>query len=123
MLQIFSRFMRRFACYRQPTLAGEGLDMMLHDLDLNLTDGVIFAVLAWLLLRYTWMMTALALLLAGGALWLWLPPDPYDSLLPLALMGLSLGMLLHHYQQRYLRSQHAARTPRTYTRKQDEFHL
>jgi hypothetical protein len=39
------------------------------------------------------------------------------------LIGLGLGMLLHHYQQRQLALKREARTPRTYTQKEDELHL
>ena len=73
--------------------------MVLQNLDLNLRDIVIFAILVWLFMRYTWVMSALTIMLAGAALLVLLPLDIYYSLLPLALLGLGLGMLFHHYQQ------------------------
>lgn len=97
--------------------------MVLQNLDLNLRDVVIFAILVWLFIRYTWVMSALTIMLGGAALLVLLPLDIYYSLLPLALLGLGLGMLLHHYQQRQLALKREARTPRTYTKKQDEFNL
>ena len=97
--------------------------MVLQNLDLNLRDVVIFAILVWLFIRYTWVMSALTIMLAGGALLLLLPVDIYYSLVPLALLGLGLGMLLHYYQQRQITLKREARTPRTYTKKQDELHL
>ncbi|AIR86935.1 hypothetical protein LH22_16215 [Pantoea rwandensis] len=97
--------------------------MVLQNLDLNLRDVVIFAILAWLFLRYTWVMSALTFMLGGAVLLVLLPIDIYYSLLPLALLGVGLGMLLHHYQQRQLTLKREARTPRTYTKKQDELHL
>ncbi|KGT93814.1 hypothetical protein NH00_02215 [Enterobacter cancerogenus] len=97
--------------------------MVLQNLDLNLRDVVIFAILVWLFLRYTWVMSALTLILGGAVLLVLLPIDIYYSLLPLALLGVGLGMLLHHYQQRQLTLKREARTPRTYTKKQDELHL
>lgn len=97
--------------------------MVLQNLDFNLRDVVIFAILVWLFIRYTWVMAALSLMLGGAALLVLLPLDIYDSLLPLALLGIGLGMLLHHYQQRQLALKREARTPRTYTKKQDELHL
>ncbi|MGK3115859.1 hypothetical protein [Candidatus Pantoea formicae] len=97
--------------------------MVLQNLDLNLRDIVIFAILVWLFIRYTWVMSALTIMLAGAALLVLLPLDIYYSLLPLALLGLGLGMLFHHYQQRQLTLKREARTPRTYTKKQDELHL
>jgi hypothetical protein len=97
--------------------------MVLQNLDLNLRDVVIFVMLVWLFIRYTWVMSSLTMLLSGVALLVLLPIDIYYSLLPLALIGLGLGMLLHHYQQRQLALKRQARTPRTYTNKQDELHL
>ncbi len=97
--------------------------MVLQDLDLNLRDIVMIAILVWLFIRYTWVMSALAMLASGAALLLLLPLDIYYSLLPLALLGVGLGMLMHHQQQRRLALQREARTPRTYTQKQDEFHV
>lgn len=97
--------------------------MTLQNLDLNLRDVVIFAFLLWLFIRYTWVMTAVTLMLGGAALLLLLPLDIYYFLPPLALLGAGLGMLLHHVQQRRLALQRQARTPRAYTQKQDEFHL
>ncbi|MBK0093404.1 hypothetical protein IBT48_21015 [Erwinia sp. S59] len=97
--------------------------MVLQNLDLNLRDVVIFAILVWLFLRYTWVMSALTFMLGGAVLLVLLPIDIYYSLLPLALLGVGLGMLLHHYQQRQLTLKREARTPRTYTKKQDEMHL
>ncbi len=97
--------------------------MVLQDFDLNLRDIVVFAIVVWLFIRYTWVMSALSVMLAGVALLVILPIDIYFSLLPLALLGLGLGMLIHHYQQRLLALQREARTPRTYTKKQDEFHV
>ncbi|XXN64363.1 hypothetical protein ACRQ84_02050 [Enterobacter ludwigii] len=97
--------------------------MVLQNLDLNVRDVVIFALLVWLFIRYTWVMSALSIVLSGVALLVLLPIDIYYSLLPLALIGLGLGMLLHHYQQRQLALKREARTPRTYTQKQDELNL
>lgn len=97
--------------------------MVLQNLDLNLRDVVIFAILVWLFIRYTWVMSALTIMFGGAALLVLLPIDIYYSLLPLALIGLGLGMLFHHYQQRLLTLKREARTPRTYTKKQDELHL
>ncbi|WP_234472861.1 hypothetical protein [Pantoea sp. S61] len=104
-------------------LLAELLSMVLQNLDLNLRDVVIFAILVWLFLRYTWVMSALTFMLGGAVLLVLLPIDIYYSLLPLALLGVGLGMLLHHYQQRQLTLKREARTPRTYTKKQDEMHL
>jgi len=104
-------------------LLAELLSMVLQNLDLNLRDVVIFAILVWLFLRYTWVMSALTFMLGGAVLLVLLPIDIYYSLLPLALLGVGLGMLLHHYQQRQLTLKREARTPRTYTKKQDELHL
>lgn len=96
--------------------------MVLQSVDFNLRDVVIFALLVWLFIRYTWVMSALTLLVAGIALLIILPADIYYSLLPLALMGLGLGMLIHHYQLRQLALRREARTPRTYTKARDELH-
>ncbi|WP_262263990.1 hypothetical protein [Pantoea dispersa] len=97
--------------------------MVLQTLDLNLRDIVMLALLVWLFVRYTWVMAALTLICGGIALLILLPLDIYYTLMPLALLGVGLGMLLHHYQQRQLRLKREARTPRSYTSKQDEFHL
>ncbi|MEB5970646.1 hypothetical protein ACWXWB_07020 [Pantoea dispersa] len=97
--------------------------MVLQTLDLNLRDIVMLALLVWLFVRYTWVMAALTLIGGGIALLILLPLDIYYTLMPLALLGVGLGMLLHHYQQRQLRLKREARTPRSYTSKQDEFHL
>lgn len=97
--------------------------MVLQTLDLNLREIVIFALLLWLFVRYTWVMAALTLIVAAIALLVLLPLDIYYTLVPLALLGVGLGMLLHHYQQRQLLLKREARTPRSYTSKQDEFHL
>ena len=94
--------------------------MVLQDFDLNLRDIVVIAILLWLFIRYTWVMSSLTIMLAGAALLLLLPLDIYFSLLPLALLGLGLGMLIHHFQQRRLALQREART---YTQKQNEFHV
>lgn len=97
--------------------------MVLQSLDLNLRDIVILAILLWLFIRYTWVMSACTLMVSGIALLVLLPVDIYYSLPPLALLGVGIGMLIHHYQQRQLVLKREARTPRTYTQKQDEFHL
>ncbi|MBA0037677.1 hypothetical protein HS962_15860 [Pantoea sp. BIGb0393] len=97
--------------------------MVLQNLDLNLRDVVICAMLVWLFIRYTWVMSSLSIMLAGAALLVLLPTDIYFSLLPLALIGVGLGMLIHHHQQCRLALQREARTPRTYTKKQDELNL
>jgi hypothetical protein len=97
--------------------------MVLQNLDLNLRDIVIFAILVWLFIRYTWVMSSLTLMLGGAVLLVLLPLDIYYSLLPLALLGVGLGMQFHYYQQRQLTLKREARTPRTYTKKQDELHL
>jgi uncharacterized membrane protein YwaF len=96
--------------------------MVLQSLDLNLRDVVIFAVLVWLFIRYTWVMSALTLMVSGIALLVILPADLYYSLFPLALIGFGLGMLIHHYQLRQLTLRREARTPRTYTKARDELH-
>ncbi|ERK18371.1 hypothetical protein L579_1695 [Pantoea sp. AS-PWVM4] len=97
--------------------------MVLQNVDFNLRDVVIFALLVWLFIRYSWVMSALTLLVAGIALLILLPVDIYYCLLPLALMGLGLGMLIHHYQLRQLTLRREAKTPRTYTKPRDELHL
>jgi hypothetical protein len=97
--------------------------MVLQNLDVNLRDVVIFALLVWLFIRYTWVMSALTIMVGGAALLVLLPIDIYFSLLPLALIGLGLGMLFHHYQQRRLALKREARTPRVYSKKQDELNL
>lgn len=96
--------------------------MVLQNVDVNLRDVVMFALLVWLFMRYTWVMSALTLLVAGIALLIVLPLDIYYCLLPLALMGVGLGMLIHHYQLRQLMLRREAKTPRTYTRARDELH-
>ncbi|MDE1185327.1 MAG: hypothetical protein PW844_02420 [Pantoea sp.] len=96
--------------------------MVLQNLDLNLRDVVIFALLVWLFIRYTWVMSALTLIVGGIALLVILPADLYYSLIPLALIGFGLGMLIHHYQLRQLTLRREARTPRTYTKTGDGFH-
>ncbi|BAN95672.1 hypothetical protein E05_09060 [Plautia stali symbiont] len=74
--------------------------MVLQTLDLNLHEIVILALRLWLFVRYTWVMAALTLIVGAIALLVLLPLDIYYTLVPLALLGVGLGMLLHHYQQR-----------------------
>lgn len=53
--------------------------MVLQNVDFNLRDVVIFALLVWLFMRYTWVMSALTLLVAGIALLIILPVDIFTA--------------------------------------------
>lgn len=95
---------------------------IVHILDIGIREAVIYAVLAWLFLRYSAIMISLAVFFGGLLALLIFPTDIWYSLFALAVMGIGLGLLLYRYHLRREALFQQMKRPCTYTAARDEFH-
>jgi hypothetical protein len=95
--------------------------MMLLVPDFSWRELALLALFLLLLYRYTSLTLAIALMALGLLALALLPADLVPSLLSLGTIGVGLGVLAHHCQQRQATLRRQARRPRSYTRPHDEF--